>query len=122
MIVIDDLMVIMREYQHNLNLRGQPGVGDEFFRWAWNNQAVPQRCEKVTITPSNETGYAEFPDNMELAAFDWDDRVFVATALTSQNNPSILDAVDSDWWDYREPLQAEGVTLFFLCPAVFTLA
>jgi len=29
----------------------------------------------------------------------------------------VLEAVDSDWWDAREPLAAAGITVLFLCEA-----
>ncbi|GIV75830.1 MAG: hypothetical protein KatS3mg050_0224 [Litorilinea sp.] len=47
-------------------------------------------------------------------------RKFVAVALVHGGNPPILNAVDSDWWDYREPLTAAGVRIEFLCPEQFS--
>jgi hypothetical protein len=56
-----------------------------------------------------------FPDDPDLAAFDPADRKFVALALASDSHPSILNAVDSDWWHFREALRRAGVEVMFLC-------
>ena len=63
MIVIDDDMQILQEYMAHLNIPGQPGVGDQFMKWVWENQAVMERCEKVPLTPlaGNPEEFAEFP-------------------------------------------------------------
>ncbi len=39
-IVLDNLGLILDEYRNNLSARGQPGVGDAFFKWVWQNQAT----------------------------------------------------------------------------------
>ena len=118
MIVIDDDMRILQEYMAHLNIPGQPGVGDQFMKWVWENQAVMERCEKVPLTPiaGNPERYAEFPVDPELNAFHLDDRKYVAVALGSRNHPTILNAVDTDWWEHRKALERNGVRLNFLCP------
>ncbi len=102
----------------HLNIPGQPGVGDQFMKWVWENQAVTERCEKVPLTPipGNPGEFAGFPTDPELIAFHRDDRKYVAVALGSQNHPTILNAVDTDWWEHREVLERNGVRLRFLCP------
>jgi len=49
--------------RHYLNPTGQPGLGDAFMQWVWENQAVDDRCEQVGITlkdgPTED--YTEFP-------------------------------------------------------------
>ena len=40
LIVLDDEMLILNEYRRNLRPAGQPGVGDAFMKWLWENQAV----------------------------------------------------------------------------------
>jgi len=117
-IVIDDAMRILREYMRNLGMAGQPGVGDAFMKWVWENQAVIERCEKVPLTPipGNPEEFAEFPADPKLNAFDCSDRKYVAVALGSRNHPTVLNAVDTDWWEHREALKRNGVRLRFLCP------
>jgi hypothetical protein len=119
-VVLDSLGRILQEYRNNLSASGQPGVGDAFFKWVWQNQANTTHCETVEIHPRrNGEDYEEFPDDPELARFDRSDRKFVAVALASRLNPPIYNAVDSDWWDFRDALAAHGVTVRFLCPNQF---
>lgn len=46
--------LILEEYSRHLAHRGQPGVGDAFFKWLWDNQAVEAHCRRVEITPTDE--------------------------------------------------------------------
>jgi len=119
-VVIDDGMRIIREYMDNLSLSGQPGPGDAFMKWVWHNQANDDRCERVHLTEDGSREFEEFPDDPRLECFDKSDRKFVAVALTSRNHPEILNAVDSDWWDYREAFAGCGIKVKFLCPSQFT--
>jgi len=118
MIVIDDGMLILNEYMSRLKMEGQPGMGDAFMKWVWENQAVIQRCERVKLTVRGDDpqDILEFPDDPELDGFDRSDRKYVAVALASEKNPLILNAVDTDWWHYREVLMQKGVRIDFLCP------
>ena len=117
-VVLDDGLLILNEYRRKLSLSGQPGVGDGFFKWLWQNQANPEHCERVPIHPRGETpdDFEEFPDDPELKKFDHNDRKFVAVARASLSDPTILDATDSDWWDYRAPLKKHGLKISFICP------
>ena len=117
-VVLDDGMHILGEYIRNLSLSGQPGVGDFFMQWIWENQAVDARCERVPLTPkSNDPDdFCEFPDDPALNGFDRADRKYVAVALSSRLGPEVLNAVDPGWWDYRLALGANGVRVRFLCP------
>jgi hypothetical protein len=120
-VVLDDKLLIFNEYKGYFSFKGQPGVGDYFFKWVWENQANKERCEIVTITPrgSSQTDFEEFPDDPDLAGFDQSDRKFVAVALASQSSPIIFEAVDSDFWSFRIVLQRNGVRIGFLCPDQF---
>lgn len=117
-VVLDDGMRILNEYTRNLNRSGQPGLGDSFMKWVWENQAVDTRCERVSLTPRGDDpdDFAEFPDDPRLAGFDRSDRKYVAVALKSRLNPEILNAVDPDWCDYRPALKAKGLRIMLLCP------
>jgi hypothetical protein len=113
-LVLDDRQLILKEYMRKLRMSGQPGPGDAFLKWAWSVQATP-KCERVAITPAGNS-FREFPDDPELAGFHDDDRKFVAVALGSSANPEVLNAVDADWWRFREALKRNGVRVRFLCP------
>jgi hypothetical protein len=117
-IVLDDGMRILHEYMNNLSLSGQPGVGDAFMKWVWSIQALEERCERVPIRelPDDDQDFEEFPRDPDLADFDRSDRKFVAVALTSRNTPTVLNAVDPDWWTHRKALRRHGVRVKFLCP------
>ncbi len=120
-VVADRGLRIFAEYRNYLSLSGQPGVGDMFYKHVWQNQANPEYCKLVDIHPTDadENNFQEFPDAPELAGFDPSDRKFVAAALASGLNPPVLNAVDSDWWNFRAALAVNGVTVEFLCPNQF---
>ncbi len=122
-IVIDDDWRILREYLHNALESGQPGVGDAFLKWVLQNQANPERCERVRITPrgAGADDFDEFPDDPELATFDPSDRKFVAVALASDHGPAILNATDTDWSIARDALGRHGLTITFLCPELLSM-
>jgi hypothetical protein len=119
-IVLDDKWLIIKEYRHQLSDTGQPGLGDAFFKWVLTNQANPQRCQQVKITPTTENSFEEFPEDESLADFDKSDRKFVAVALTHPEKPPILNAVDSDWKNFEIALNNIGITIIFLCPELTT--
>ena len=116
-LVLDDQRRIIEEYRNKLNPGGFPGVGDAFLKWVEINWANPQQCDLVSITPIDglETNFQEFPIDPALADFDSDDRKFIAVALAHSEKPSILQAVDSRWWHYRDALHRNGVTVDFIC-------
>lgn len=117
-VLVDDGYRIFDEYRRHLSHSGQPGVGDAFFKWLWNNQANPASCRQVAVTPSELAGrvFEEFPDDPSLAEFDRNDRKFVAVALASGEWPWILNATDTDWRTFNDALTRHGVQVQFLCP------
>jgi hypothetical protein len=116
-LALDDQRRIVAEYRNKLNPDGFPGVGDAFLKWVEINWVNPQQCDLVSITPIDglETNFQEFPTDPALADFDPDDRKFIAVALTHSEKPPILQAVDSEWWNYRDALHRNGVTIDFIC-------
>ena len=117
-VLLDEQGLILEEYRRHLSPSGQPGAGDAFFKWLWDNQGNPDHCWQIPITPihAGRRGFEQFPDDPDLASFDRNDRKFVAVAIASGERPSILNAADTDWWDHREALSRHGITLRFLCP------
>lgn len=120
-VVLDAGGRIFDEYFRHARRSGQPGMGDAFAKWLWDRQGYAKHCVKVDITPKDPDAedFEEFPDDAGLAGFDRSDRKFVAVALGSRRNPAVLNACDSDWWNFREPLERNGVTIKFLCPELF---
>lgn len=115
-VLIDNQGLILEEYRRQLSLSGQPGVGDEFFKWLWDNQGNPRHCRRVAVTLLEDGTLEEFPQDPLLAEFDVNDRKFVATAIASKEEPPILNASDTDWWDHKERLKFHGIQVRFLCP------
>ena len=52
---------------------------------------------------------------LHVSRFDPDDRKFIAVALAHSEKPPILQAVDSAWWNYRDALRQNGITIDFIC-------
>lgn len=117
-LVLDEDGEILGEYQRNARSNGQPGVGDAFLLQCLRNWTNPAWCELATITPHDERGYEEFPDDPALASFDRSDRKFVAVARKHPAGPAIHNATDSDWADpvHHPALVRHGVRVIFLCP------
>lgn len=118
-LLIDNRGLVLREYTRNLGFAGQPGAGHAFAKWAHDHQAIPGSVRQVAITPRSGMGWRrfdEFPAIDALSTFDRSDQKFVAVALASKESPSVLNAIDSDWWNHRDALEAVGVRLEFLCP------
>jgi len=117
-LVLDQQFRILSEYRNQTNEDGQPGVGDAFLKWALTNQRNRQRCTLVSIREHPTRGFDEFPEDPSLDGFDPSDRKFAAVVRAHPQHPPVLNAVDTDWWHYRTPLQANGVQVDFLCEDV----
>lgn len=115
-VVIDDAQLILSEYCGHCSLKGQPGLGDAFFKWLWDRQGNALKCRVVAIKLHRVRGFAEFPDDERLARFDRNDRKFVAVSIAAQDKPPVLNASDTDWWNVREVLAEHGIPVEFLCP------
>lgn len=117
-IVIDDDWLILREYMNNLRPEGVPGVGDVFLKWVLVNRNNLARVVQVHITQSADDviNFQEFPTDPRLSKFDPSDRKFVAVAVAHPEHPPVLNAIDTDWWIHKDALEANGITVEFLCP------
>ena len=115
-LVLDDDWQILGEYAQNLHSTGTD-VGDRFLLWVLRNWRNPQQCDLVHITPVNgsKNKFEEFPPDPALEGFDPDDRKFIAVAVAHPERPPILQAVDSQWWDFRDAFHRNGVTIEFIC-------
>ncbi len=114
-LVLDNRWIIISEYRDNLRSTGEPGAGDSFLRWILMNK--DDRCDLVPIKPvnSSENEFEEFPNDPALEGFDPDDRKFIAVALAHPERLPILQAVDSQWWDFRDAFRRNGVAVKFIC-------
>ena len=114
-LALDNGWIILGEYLRNLLSSGEPGAGDRLLRWILANK--DRLCDLVSITPVDgaEHAFEEFPDDPALEDFDLDDRKFIAVAIAHPERPPILQAVDSQWWDFRDAFRRNRVTVAFIC-------
>jgi hypothetical protein len=112
-LALDEGNEILAEYSRYCSHSGQPGVGDEFFRWAFDNQYAS--CHRSPLTPHQDRVYQEFPDTPDLEKFDRSDRKFVATALGCTPTAAVYNAVDSDYSQFALALAAAAVPVTELC-------
>ena len=101
---------IQSEYHRYLNPRGEPGVGDRFYREIINSG---NRIERVELLRLPDGTYPDFPTDLALDAFDPSDRKFAA--LSRVANAAVVNATDSDWLDHRAALAKHGITVEFAC-------
>lgn len=102
---------IQTEYRTYLNPKGQPGVGDLFYRAVINSH--PKNVRRVEVSKRADGEYVDVPQAIVDGGFDPSDRKFIAVALKS--NASVHNAVDSDWVNDRVLLEGNGVEIVFLC-------
>ena len=117
-LLLDSGGEIMSEYRkQRFSYAGQPGVGDQFFRWVHQNAAS---LTAVRLTAHPDRDFAEFPGDPALERFDRDDRVFVAVAAAGPKPNRIVNAVDSDYRIHQQALQQAGITVEEICPNLLT--
>ena len=122
-VAIDDNWIIWSEYDTYLeddDLTTDDRISEHFLEWFIRNYDNPEQCVQVTITPiENRRGFEEFPDDPELRDFDPDDKKFIAVAVAYENKHQqkspILQAVDSQWYGFRETLTQNGLIVEFVC-------
>lgn len=111
-IYLDEGERILDEYRAYLYHRGEPGVGDSFYRFLHDHMYSENRVRRVAIAPiEDETrGFAELPPN----GLDVSDRKFLAVALTAK--ATVVNAMDTDWHKQAEFIADLGVKVKQLCP------
>jgi hypothetical protein len=92
-------------------------MGNALFKWLWDHYGDDSRVRTVPITPIDDPdrSFEEFPADPALSSFDVSDRKFVAVAVGSGLTPTVLNAADSDWWDFLAPLATHGVIIQHIC-------
>lgn len=112
LIAIDKGGLIMEEYAKYLSYKGQPGVGDMFFKYLHDNQYSQNNISRVFITPLSDPkqGFEELP----LNKLDPSDRKFLATAVVAK--AKIINATDTDWEEQNQLLKKLHIKIDQLCP------
>ena len=109
-VLLDCAGAVFNEYNNNLNLSGQPGVGDRFFQVLHNNVESIQR---VDLQVCKDGEYSDLHPDIVSSGFDRSDRKFVA--LARKENAPVANSVDSDWLNDLELLTKCGVEVKFVC-------
>ena len=114
-LALDDCFRILQEYQNKTTPKTGNRPGDAFVKWALQNRANPRRVHQVSLKEHAVRGFDTFPDDVDLENFDPSDRKFVAVACGDPHKPPILEAADSKWLAWAEPLRRCGITVEFIC-------
>jgi hypothetical protein len=114
-LIIDDVGEVLDNYRRHLQHRGQPGVGDAFFKHIVDNQFNRKKVHRISVPKTNENEFESFPADPALHTFDGSDRIYVALALAAPQNSPILNAVDSDYNEHKTALEKAGVRVQELC-------
>ena len=116
-LILDSAGLILQEYKNYLNFKGQPGAGDAFLRWFFNNRGKKDLCREVRISAISHEWrqFEEFPDDGALEDFDKSDQKFIAAALSVSGTAPILQAADHKWLKWAPKLASHGVVTRFIC-------
>jgi hypothetical protein len=108
-ISVDSNNEIFDEYFKHMNRSGQPGIGDMFVKYLYDNQCNPEICEVVEIKKDKKYLYQVFSDKPDLFQFDRSDLKFIAVYFLSKFSPDIYNACDSDWMENKALLDLYDV-------------
>ena len=115
-LIIDSAGEVLKNYRAYWQHRGQPGVGDAFYKHVFDHQSNPKKVRRILIAKNAKGEFKDFPTDPTLATFDPSDRVYVAPAVAAPEKPLILNAVDSDYFEHRTALEGVGVHVREICP------
>ena len=106
-IFMDRMELIFNEYKSYFNFSGNPGTGDAFFQFIFDNMHSNKKVRLVDIHPiaDEERSFEELPAN----SLDKDDRKFLAVAVISKS--AIANAADPDWIENISLLKSLDVKL-----------
>ena len=122
-IVIDDERLILSEYidyLENDDLTTDARISEHFLEWFIRNYDNSEHCVQVSITPTQDRSvFEEFPEDPALSDFDPDDRKFIVVAIVYENihqqKALLLQAVDSQWYGFRDAFIKNGLEIEFIC-------
>jgi hypothetical protein len=110
-IVVDEAREMQTEYRTYCDPKGQPGVGDRFYREVLNNYGG--KVERIFLAKREDGSFEDFPDDPALHQFDPSDRKFAAAARKS--GAAVMSCTDTDWVHHADALRRHGIEVDFLC-------
>ena len=113
-LILDAGDEIFSEYMRHLSLSGQPGIGDRFMKWVHDYRWTLDSSQRVSITKNGDS-YDQFPSCSGLDKVDNSDRKFIAVSNAHPEKPTILQATDSEWLEWKDTLAKCGIKVEFLC-------
>ena len=110
-VLLDASNLIMDEYETYCSYSGEPGVGDEFFKFLHDYKHSAKNVIRVSIqkTPDAEGGFANLPPH----SFHKNDRKFLAVAKAGDGR--VVNATDSHWSEHDAFIKSMGVQVIELC-------
>lgn len=112
-VLVDSGDELRAEYAKALRLSRPFGLGGAFLLHILRHQYDTTRVRRIDLTKGVDGAFADFPTVAELASFDQDDRKFAA--LAKKSGTAVSNATDSDWADHLPALEANGISVDFLC-------
>lgn len=112
-ILLDDGDEIRAEYARALQLRRPYELGAQFLIYVLQRQYDSNRVRRIELTKTGAGEFSDFPQDPGLATFDRSDRKFAALAKVT--GADVINATDSDWIDFQPALNANGISVNFLC-------
>lgn len=111
-IILDEPGLIFTEYSSYLNYKGQPGMGDMFFKYLHDHMYLGKKIRLVPITPISDEarGFDELPQN----PIDKSDRKFLVAAIVA--GAAVVNALDGGWHRQADFIAKLGVNVQQLCP------
>ena len=112
-VLIDEGDEIRAEYAKALEMSRPYELGAQFLIHVLRQQFNPARVRRVALPKAVSGEFSDFPTDPMLATFDVSDRKFAA--LARKTGVAVTNATDSDWADYLAALNANGISVKFLC-------
>ena len=102
----------MQEYAKHCSHNCQPGVGDAFFKFIYDNQHKGQKVTRVSLEEASD--FQQGFVNLPKSNLDKDDHKFLAVAEAVKG--CVVNAVDSDWGLHASVVKRLRVRVIELMP------
>lgn len=103
-LVLDDGDRLMSEYRGQLGGNGENNIGMRVIYEKWNTA-------RLVSIPTDVNGRVILPDLIDQAYNYRGDRNIIALALADRTNSTVVNACDTDWYDWEDILQAHGIVV-----------